>query len=63
MARVLYMVMFGAGSIAGMAIATGITGAALVRLAHGPRTRRTLAIATGLLSCVIGVVWALPLVA
>lgn len=61
--RVLYMVMFGVGSIAGMAVATGITGAALARVAHGPRTRRTMALATGLLSCVVGVVWALPLVA
>lgn len=60
--RVLYMVMFGAGSVAGMALATGITGAALARLAHGPRTQRTLAVATGLLSCVVGVLWALPLV-
>lgn len=62
-ARVLYMIMFGAGSIAGMAVATGIAGAALHRLAHGPRTRRTFSVATGALSCVVGVVWALPLVA
>ncbi len=60
-ARILYMVMFGAGSIAGMAVATGITGAALQRLASGPRARRALSFATGSLSCVVGVGWALPL--
>lgn len=60
-ARILYMVMFGAGSIAGMAIATGIAGAALQHLASGPRTRRVFSLATGVLSCVVGVVWALPL--
>jgi hypothetical protein len=60
-ARVLYMLMFGTGSIAGMAVATGITGIALSRLAHGPRTRRTFAVATGTLSCVVGVAWAAPL--
>jgi len=62
-ARIVYMIMFGAGSIAGMAVATGLTGAALQRIAHGPRTRRAFTLATGTLSCVVGVVWALPLVA
>jgi hypothetical protein len=60
-ARIIYMIMFGAGSIAGMAVATGLTGAALQRIAHGRRTRRTFTLATGALSCVVGVVWALPL--
>lgn len=60
-ARILYMIMFGAGSIAGMAVATGVTGIALQRLAHGPRTRRVFALATGSLSCVVGVLWAVPL--
>jgi high-affinity nickel-transport protein len=59
--RVLYMLMFGTGSIAGMAAATGITGVALQRLAHGPRTRRAFALGTGALSCAVGVAWALPL--
>jgi hypothetical protein len=57
--RILYMIMFGAGSIAGMAAATGITGAALQQLARGPGTRRALSLATGALSCVVGVVWGL----
>ena len=59
--RILYMIMFGAGSIVGMAAATGITGIALQRIAHGPRTRRVFTLATGTLSCVVGVVWAVPL--
>lgn len=60
-ARVLYMIMFGIGSVAGMAVATGITGAALQRLASGYQSRRVLSLATGTLSCVVGVLWALPL--
>lgn len=60
-ARILYMVTFGTGSIAGMAVATGLTGAALSRF--GERTRRTLSVATGTLSCAVGVVWAVPLLA
>jgi hypothetical protein len=62
-ARIVYMVMFGAGSIAGMAVATGLAGVAMLRLAHGPRSRRALAITSGSLSFVVGVVWAVPLLA
>lgn len=62
-ARVAYMTMFGIGSIAGMAIATGVAGAALQRLAHGPRTRRAFAVTTGTLSCTVGVIWSIPLLA
>jgi high-affinity nickel permease len=58
-ARVLYMIVFGIGSIAGMALATGMAGIALQRVARGPSTRRWLAITTGLVSCVVGVAWAL----
>lgn len=61
-ARIVYMIMFGAGSIAGMAVATGIAGAALKRIAHGPRTRQAFTLATGSLSCAVGVLWALPLI-
>jgi hypothetical protein len=60
-ARVLYMLMFGTGSIAGMAVATGITGVALQQLAHGPGTRRAFSLGTGALSCAVGVAWALAL--
>jgi len=40
---------------------TGITVLDPTRLAHGQRTRRTFAVATGALSCVVGVAWAAPL--
>ena len=56
-ARVLYMVVFGAGSVAGMAIATGLAGVALQHVARGQATRRWLAITTGLVSCAVGVSW------
>ena len=58
-ARVLYMVVFGAGSIAGMALATGLAGIALQHVARGPAARRWLAISTGLVSCIVGVSWAI----
>ena len=58
-ARVAFMIVFGAGSIAGMAIVTAVAGMALSHVARGAATRRWLAITTGLVSCVIGVVWAL----
>lgn len=62
-ARVLYMVLFGLGSVAGMAVATGIAGAALARIARGGNAQRVLAVTTGCVSCVCGVAWALPLLA
>jgi hypothetical protein len=57
-ARVVYMIMFGAGSIAGMAIATGLAGVALQHVARGATTRRWLAITTGIVSCAVGATWA-----
>jgi hypothetical protein len=57
-ARVLYMLVFGAGSVAGMAIATGLAGVALQRISRGQTTQRWLAITTGLVSCAVGVSWA-----
>lgn len=60
-ARLLYMAMFGAGSVAGMTVATGIAGVALQRLAHGAGTRRAFSVGTGALSCVVGAAWASPL--
>jgi high-affinity nickel-transport protein len=58
-ARVLYMIVFGIGSVVGMAIATGLAGVAIQHAARGPAARRWLAITTGLVSCVVGVSWAL----
>jgi len=58
-ARVLYMAVFGIGSIAGMALTTGLAGVAIQQVARGPATRRWLAVTTGIVSCVVGVGWAL----
>lgn len=58
-ARIAFMIVFGAGSIAGMALVTAVAGMALGRVARGAATRRWLAITTGLVSCVVGVIWAI----
>ncbi len=53
-ARIVYIALFGVGSIAGMAIASGVAGATLRRLGGA---RRHLAYASGALSIVVGVCW------
>lgn len=58
-ARLVYLTLFGAGSVVGMAIASGVAGASLHRL-RGQRHR--LAYATGVLSIVVGVLWGVPMV-
>jgi hypothetical protein len=60
-ARILYLTLFGAGSIGGMALASGVAGATLHGLARAGRTRRMIAIVAGLLSIVVGVWWTIPL--
>ncbi|HUS28980.1 MAG TPA: hypothetical protein VMZ53_10725 [Kofleriaceae bacterium] len=62
-ARIIYMLLFGIGSVAGMTLATGVTGTVLARLSRGDNAQRVLAIATGSVSCICGVLWALPLLA
>jgi high-affinity nickel-transport protein len=58
-ARIVYMAVFGVGSVAGMAVATGLAGMALQHVARGDGARRWLAITTGLVSCCVGIGWAL----
>jgi hypothetical protein len=55
--RLIYIAMFGVGSIAGMAIGSGCAGAALHRVAATSRVRRALGLATGTLSVLVGVAW------
>lgn len=62
-ARIAYMVLFGAGSIAGMAIASGVAGATLQLLARSGEVRRRIAFATGIVSIVVGISWGVPLLA
>ena len=61
-ARVAYIALFGAGSIAGMALASGLAGASLARLSLRDAHLRRLAIVTGVLSIVVGFAWGLPLI-
>jgi ABC-type nickel/cobalt efflux system permease component RcnA len=60
-ARLVYMTLFGLGSIAGMALASGAAGATLRVVARSGGTRRGLSIATGAVSIAVGVMWAIPL--
>jgi len=59
-ARVAYIVLFGLGSVAGMSIASGLAGASLQRAATSRARRRVIAVASGLVSIALGIVWAIP---
>lgn len=61
-ARILYMTLFGVGSIVGMAIASGLAGAALQLAAQSESVRRRIGLATGVLAIVVGLLWGIPLV-
>lgn len=52
-----YIVAFGVGSVAGMAVVSGVAGAGLGRLAGTPRARTAILAGAGALSVVVGVVW------
>lgn len=58
--RLLYILLFGLGSIFGMAAASGLVGASLQRLARTSPRRRALLTASGALSIAVGVLWTLP---
>lgn len=58
--RIVYMVLFGIGSILGMAIASGIAGASL-SLVRSVQSRRAIAFASGVLSIAVGLFWGIPL--
>jgi hypothetical protein len=60
-ARLLYITLFGLGSIAGMAFASGAAGATLRVVARSAGARRGLGIATGVLSITVGALWAIPM--
>jgi hypothetical protein len=57
--RIAYITLFGFGSIAGMAIASGIAGVSLH--AAAPNLRRALSFVTGVVSIVFGVLWGIPI--
>lgn len=56
-ARLTYIVLFGAGSVVGMAMLTGLAGVPLMRLARSPRATAALLLMTGVASMVIGTWW------
>lgn len=58
--RLAYLVLFGFGSILGMAIASGAVGVSLQRAARTSQRRRAFAIASGVLSIGLGIAWAIP---
>jgi len=60
--RILYMVLFGVGSILGMAIASGVAGASL-QLVRSHQSRRAIGLMSGVLSVGVGLFWAIPLLA
>jgi hypothetical protein len=60
-ARLTYMMLFGVGSIAGMALASGAAGVTLRVVARSGGARRGLGLVTGALSIAVGVLWAIPL--
>jgi len=58
--RIVYIVLFGLGSVLGMAVASGAVGASLRRAAPTTHRRRAFAVASGALSIALGIAWAIP---
>jgi len=61
-ARLGYIVLFGLGLVAGMALLSGLAGVPLSRAGRSPQVARALGLATGALSAVLGIGWGWPLV-
>ena len=61
-ARLMYVLLFGIGSTLGMAALSGLLGWPLARLGAHHRVARTISVAVGCVSIVIGIMWGLPLV-
>ncbi len=59
-ARLLFVGLFGLGSVAAMAVLSGLAGWHLSRLAARPRLQAWLQIASGALALVVGALWAAP---
>jgi ABC-type nickel/cobalt efflux system permease component RcnA len=58
--RIVYIVLFGLGSVLGMAVASGAVGASLWRAAPTLHRQRAFAVASGALSIGLGIAWAIP---
>jgi hypothetical protein len=59
--RIIYIATFGLGSVAGMAIASGVAGVSLRAAANARDVRRTLSLVTGVASIAVGVLWSIPM--
>jgi hypothetical protein len=59
--RIAYMAVFGLGSVLGMTLVSGVVGIPIARIGRSPRARRALAVASGSLSIVLGIAWAVEL--
>jgi nitrile hydratase accessory protein len=62
LARLSYLVLFGIGSTVGMAALSGLLGWPLARVGGDRATARSLSLAVGCVSTVLGLVWGYPLV-
>ena len=62
-ARIVYIALFGLGSVLGMAVLSGLAGWPLARMSAHPRAARVLSVATGCLSAGLGIFWGSPFVA
>jgi hypothetical protein len=62
-ARLLFLALFGFGSVLGMAALSGVAGWPLARIARRPAFARALSAATGAASASFGVYWAWPFAA
>jgi hypothetical protein len=61
-ARLGYLTLFGAGTIVGMVVLSGLLGWPLARLGTNRVFTRTVAIAVGSVSTALGLFWAHPLI-
>jgi nitrile hydratase accessory protein len=60
--RLSYLVLFGIGSTVGMAVLSGLLGWPLARVGSHRATARSLSLAVGCVSTVLGLVWGYPLI-
>lgn len=60
-ARLVYVLLFGFGSVAAMAGTSGIAGWRLARWVGRPQTRGALQLVTGTLSLLVGAIWVVPI--
>ena len=63
MTRLSYLALFGAGTTVGMVVLSGLVGWPLARVAAHPWVARSLSVAVGGVSTVLGLVWGYPLIA